>query len=343
MKAFLRQTSAMTTAVVVATVALAACGKKTEPAAAETAPAAETGTSAATSPTTETTSRVPHAINTGEPVDGDATLSIPASVPAGSAFEIAWPGPPNAADYIDIVPRGYAQTSGEINYVYIRDAATVGKLVAPTKPGDYDVRYLAELKDGRVLKTVAPLTVAPVTVTFNAPPSAAKGGEPLSLGWNGPDNGGDYVDIVPRGYAATSGEITYAYTREGNPSALVTPGAPGEYEIRYVMEGRPERVIAATTPLTVTASDATLDAPATAAKGASIQVTWTGPDRRGDYVDLVPKDYADTSGELTYFYTTSGSPTALKIPDRAGEYEIRYVLQAPGGRQVLAKAPLKVE
>ena len=122
-----------------------------------------------------------------------------------------------------------------------------------------------------------------------------------------------------------------------------SPGAPGEYDIRYVVEGQPQRRIMTTAPLTVTEAPAALTAPLTARKGEALSIKWTGPNRQGDYVDLVPKGFANTSGELSYFYTSIGPSGSLTAPDKAGDYEIRYVLEAPGGRRILATAPLKVQ
>jgi Ca-activated chloride channel homolog len=321
---------------VLTTTALAACGQKLEATNPSTsAPEATVAPPAGV--------RTPHTINAGEPIDGEATLKAPAQVAAGATFEIDWSGPGNAADYVDIVPRGYTKTSGEITYVYAKDAVLVAELNAPVEPGEYDIRYLAELKDGRVVKATVPLTVTPVAVTLDAPPATATGGEPLSIKWTGPNYKGDYIDIVPRGFTKVSGEISYAYTSAGNPSVVVAPGAPGEYDIRYVAEGQPDRRVMTTSPLTVTASPASLVAPPSTRKGSSISVNWTGPNRQGDYVDLVPKGYSKTSGELAYFYTSTGPSGSLKAPDKAGDYEIRYVLEAPGGRRILATAPLKVE
>ena len=73
-----------------------------------------------------------------------------------------------------------------------------------------------------------------------------------------------------------------------------------------------------------------------------MKVEWTGPKRRGDYVDLVKKGETATSGELSYFYTDRDNSSELTAPAEAGDYEIRYVLEAPGGRQVLAKRSLTV-
>ena len=92
----------------------------------------------------------------------------------------------------------------------------------------------------------------------------------------------------------------------------------------------------------MTVAIATLNAPDTADRGSKVKVEWTGPKRRGDYVDLVKKGHQPTSGEISYFYTDRDSSSELTMPAEAGDYEIRYVLEAPGGRQVLARRPLRV-
>lgn len=297
--------------------ALAGCGKK------EAAPA--TG----------------QTINTGAPVDGDATVAVAPTVGAGAAIEASWTGPGNSKDYIDLVPRGFTATSGEIGYAYASDAIPVAKLRAPTTPGEYDVRYVVQLTGERKVKATAPLTVSAATATLTVPPNA-EGAEPLSIAWQGPAGAGDYLDIVPAGRSETSGEITYAYTRDGNPSKLTAPGRPGGYEIRYVLEGPGGRKVLASSPLIVTQPAATLKAAEIAASGSKLKVEWTGPKRAGDYIDLVKKGHAATSGEVSYFYTDRESSSELTAPAEPGEYEIRYVLEAPGGRQVLARRPVRV-
>jgi len=280
-------------------------------------------------------------INQGPPVDGNATLSMPGTAGAGATIEAKWTGPGNKDDYIDLVPRGYTNTSGEITYVYVKDAIPVAKLSVPTTPGDYDVRYVVQLANERKIKATAPLTVSEATATLTAPPKA-EAAEPFQVTWQGPGGQGDYIDIVPAGYTQTSGEITYAYTRDGNPAKLTAPGKSGAYEIRYLLEGTGGRKILATSKLEVTQPAATLTAPDQVARSAPFKVEWTGPNRAGDYVDLVKKSYTLTSGEISYFYTNTGTPGDLTAPAAAGEYEIRYVMEAPGGRQVLARRPVRV-
>ncbi len=75
---------------------------------------------------------------------------------------------------------------------------------------------------------------------------------------------------------------------------------------------------------------------------------WTGPNRRGDYLDLVPAGYQETSGELADPYPVAAGEeggkrkSAIAAPDEAGAYELRYVMQASDGRHVLARRPITV-
>lgn len=55
------------------------------------------------------------------------------------------------------------------------------------------------------------------------------------------------------------------------------------------------------------------------------------------------KGYLATSGELTYFYADGKAANELKMPSEAGDYDIRYVMEAPGGRIVLTKRTIRVK
>jgi len=275
------------------------------------------------------------------PVDGEATVTFGASALAGSVFSVTWTGPANGGDYIDIVPRGATATSGEIAYVYIpADGRNPVELRAPTTAGEYDVRYVLQLTGARAVKAIAPLTVTAAAAIL-AVPATVSGGEPMELAWTGPNGRGDYIDIVPEGHAATSGELTYAYTSSGTPAKISAPGRAGTYEVRYVAEGPGGRKVIASQPLSVTTAVATLKPPGNAAPGAKVKVEWTGPKRRGDYIDLVRKGETKTSGELSYFYVTAPA-SELSVPAQAGDYEVRYVMEAPGGRQVLAREAISI-
>src|ERR1043166_5314101 len=92
--------------------------------------------------------------------------------------------------------------------------------------------------------------------------STATAGSMIEASWTGPGNEGDYIDLVPRGYTATSGEATYAYARDAIPVAkLRAPTAPGDYDVRYIVQLASERRVKATAPVTVSVATATLTLP----------------------------------------------------------------------------------
>lgn len=279
--------------------------------------------------------------NDGAAKDADATVTTPATAGVGAVIEVGWTGPGNTKDYIDLVPRGQTATTGEITYVYTRDAMPTGKLTMPTDAGEYDVRYILDLGSERKIKATAPVSVTAAAVTLTAP-AKAEGGEPMEIAWNGPAGKSDYIDIVTAGQKETSGEVTYAWARDGSPAKITAPGKAGAYDIRYVLEGPGGRRVLATATVQVMQPAASVKAADSVNKGAKFKVEWTGPKRRSDYVDLVKKGQAETSGELSYFYTDRPSTSELTAPAEAGEYDIRYILEAPGGRVVLARTSVRV-
>ena len=74
--------------------------------------------------------------------------------------------------------------------------------------------------------------------------------------------------------------------------------------------------------------------------GATFQVEWTGPDRQGDFITIVPKGAPDGS-YVNYIYTRRGSPLTLTALIEPGPAEVRYVLDRP--RKTLASADIQIE
>jgi len=84
---------------------------------------------------------------------------------------------------------------------------------------------------------------------------------------------------------------------------------------------------------------ATLQAPPEINAGATFQVSWTGPDNKGDYVTIVPAGAPDAVF-ASYEETREGPTLALVAPVEPGEHEVRYV--TAHSRTVLGRAPVRV-
>jgi len=83
--------------------------------------------------------------------------------------------------------------------------------------------------------------------------------------------------------------------------------------------------------------EAAVKAPAEIPAGATIEVTWIGPNADRDYITVVEKGAPeDAYGD--YARTDSGSPAKITMPDGLGAYEIRYVLAQ--SKRVLASQPV---
>ncbi|HHX35933.1 MAG TPA: hypothetical protein GX719_11760, partial [Gammaproteobacteria bacterium] len=278
-----------------------------------------------------------------------ASLSVPEQVEAGSAVPIFWTGPAGESDYVDIVPIDYKRIGGELTYFYTRNSedGESGELKAPTKAGEYLVRYILRGSGAdRVLaKQAFIVTAAEANVSV---PDNVVAGSTIQVQWSGPAGQDDYVDIVPIDYKRIGGELTYFYTRnseDGESGELKAPTKAGEYQVRYILRGSGADRVLAKQAFTVSAAQGSVLVPDSVVAGSTIEVQWSGPAGQDDYVDIVPIDYKRIGGELTYFYTRNsedGESAELKAPAKAGEYHVRYILRGSGAESVLAKQAFTV-
>ena len=260
-----------------------------------------------------------------------ASVEVPASVAAGSRFEVRWQGPNNENDYVTIVAAGAPEKTW-LDYAYTKKGNPL-QLPAPDKPGNYEVRYVT----GGTNTTLAasPITVSAVNASIKVPANVAAGSR-FEVQWQGPNNENDYVTIVAAG-APEKTWLDYAYTKKGNPLPLPAPDKPGKYEVRYVTGG--DNLTLASTPITVGEVSASLNAPAAAEAGTFTEIKWQGPNNPQDYITIVPVGAEEVSWD-NYTYTAQGNPLKLRMPNKAGDYEIRYAM----GRsyKTLATTPIKV-
>ena len=71
-----------------------------------------------------------------EVVESEVSLIAPAVVKIGDAIDVTYTGPKAGNDYIDLVPEGYQQTSGEISYFYTRSKPESCLLYTSPSPRD---------------------------------------------------------------------------------------------------------------------------------------------------------------------------------------------------------------
>jgi Ca-activated chloride channel family protein len=111
---------------------------------------------------------------------------------------------------------------------------------------------------------------------------------------------------------------------------------PGEAEIRYLNGQDYETLVRI--PLTLKAAQVTLSAPKTAEAGTKVNVKWTGPDHKGDFITIVPKGTPEKKWKK-YASTRGGSPAAIMV-EGDGPHEIRYL--AGQDYRTLARIPITI-
>lgn len=247
----------------------------------------------------------------------EITLDAPDEIGVGAAIEVHWKGGENPRDFITIVAAD--APAGKYD-AYQYAGKTPISLVAPALPGQYEIRYLAAASPYATLQKRS-LTVVDVTASLEAADTVAAGDE-LTVNWTGPDNRQDFITLVPVGTAEGQYAV-YTYTSKGSPLTLRAPDATGEYELRYLMGSGGYRTLGRRA-VTVTGTEASLDAPQSIAAGSPIEIGWEGPDNVQDFITIVPAGAAARAYEA-YVYTARGKPAKMTAPEVAGDYEIRYL------------------
>jgi len=166
----------------------------------------------------------------------------------------------------------------------------------------------------------APATAAPPPNASLTAPVSVTAGMPLTVGWTGPNGKDDYVGFGTPGKMETGGN--WVKTGAGNPLPMRAPERPGKYELLY-MQGSPSRPLARRA-IEVTPARATLEAVETITLGGTVDVKWTGPNGLQDYITVVKPDAANHEYG-SYAYTAKGSPAKIRVPDKPGAYELRYI------------------
>lgn len=244
-------------------------------------------------------------------------LEASAKAKIGSDVAVAVSGTGNPRDFLAIVPKGSREGAYE-SFQYVGSPGVV-TLVAPTKPGTYEIRLLGA---GPPYPTLArmELLLEAATATLDAPAQVAAGAK-VQVAWTGPNNARDYVgigDADPKGTRS----IGYVYTAKGSPVTLSAPDRPGDYELRYFLAAGD--TIIASRKIMVGNVAASVSAPAQVGAGRKFNIEWKGPGNPGDFITIVKtgaheRQYAD------FAYLSKGNPIELRAPDAAGDYEVRYL------------------
>jgi Ca-activated chloride channel family protein len=207
-------------------------------------------------------------------------LKAPLEASAGAELAVSHSGASvEPTDFISIDRPG-APHRDYGPYVYAKTGNPV-TLRAPDLPGAYEIRYHRGAANYAV-DASAPLTVKDVQATIEAP-AQVDAGATFKVTFSGPNNKGDFIG-VDRAGAADRDYGPYVYSSKGSPAEMRAPDEPGSYLVRYHL-GQSYRVIASS-PLTVGATGATLEAPPGVTAGSEVTVAWTGPAGEGDFVSI---------------------------------------------------------
>lgn len=287
--------------------------------------------------------------------DSNYTVSAPAEVPAGSKFQVTWTGPATDGDFITMEKAGLKTAFSPGGNARLKQGEPA-ELTAFGEPGDYEVRYVLANSyttyEGmqHAVQASVPVKVLPVEASVSGPAEII-GGSMITVDVTpvaGEEWKDDYVSIIQTGatkYNRDSWQSLGKGNADGTQVEFQAPNIDGDYEIAYFLA--PGDTVLARQPLKVTRAAATVEAPDTVKVGESFEVTYSGPNYKGDRVVLVAADKSDTSmfnATPAYGFFAKEGETVGTISERntskPGEYEVRYTTGFQ--HQVLARDKVTV-
>ncbi len=281
------------------------------------------------------------ASNAAELGDALAVVAEPPEPPAPKPFDVTF----NAKDGAG----GPTIITGLVWTVRDADGATLlqgGTDMTPTLsllPGDYSAAVQRDVDgatDERGFSVDGYETV--VLVLPELPPEPVRVRIFATDGKNGPRIGDDLIWDLGTGSgtalldARSAPNLDVELGRDEYVVSVLRPIDEAYAELRFGVGEVPKTLVL---ELPEYRPGATLDAPDTAIAGETIQVRWTGPDAKNDFISVSAPGAAGSTWE-GYTYTREGPLLNLRMPAVAGSYEIRYILS--DGRKVLVSRPVEV-
>jgi Ca-activated chloride channel family protein len=265
-----------------------------------------------------------------------AKIDSPKAVVAGSHFTVDWRGPSNEYDQIRVVDPGKPKDMKSQTFTRLcKD--NKAKLLAPEKPGRYEVRYIT--KTDRVLAR-STIQVTRPDISLSAD-SSVVAGSVFSIYWQGPKNPNDQIRLVDPSTVGKDNNpykvLGQTYTaNEKQKSELQAPEKPGHYVIQYVSA---KRKVLATLKIEVVKALASFKPMNPVAAGSKVRVSWYGPNNEFDRIILVDPKHPDKMLTFTYAKINKMKWAYLEVPETPGEYQVIYKTKK---NKILARETVEV-
>lgn len=265
-----------------------------------------------------------------------ASVKGPAKVEQGSTFDVAWTGPKEKGDLIQIAWPGM-KPGQHIRSIQAKSGGKSdgkpGSMIAPASRGTYELRYYLPSRD-KILARQA-FEVVDGQARLIAPERVSQGGV-FTVTWKGPFVREDQVEIGRAGAAAALAKASLR--QDSGEAVLDAPAEPGTYELRFRAAGEP--AAKGVRPLVVTPADIRLEAPAQIAGGAEFPVNWAGPAAPRDEIEIATASMPDSQRLQASRVDEPGKPVMLDAPAEGGDFVLRYRSGKSG--VVLKRVPVRV-
>lgn len=263
--------------------------------------------------------------------DLPATLEAPETIAAGTRIKVIARGPHAARHWVGFAMIG-SPSGSHFDFARLSGPVSEIELVPPAEPGDYELRYV--LNENERIIVSRPITVVASEAMVNGPASVMAG-DIYRFTARGPVDPGHWIGFAESGSGPGNYREYVRPTSATTEGILSAPDAPGDYELRYVLN-EAERVVA-TQRVSVLPAKATMIPSGQPVAGRQLRVEYSGPRGRSIWIGFVSNGTVD---EITYASVSADGDAEVELmaPDKAGSYELVYVL----GGKAIERLPITV-
>ncbi|MGY6553052.1 MAG: vWA domain-containing protein [Wenzhouxiangella sp.] len=266
---------------------------------------------------------------------GSASLEAADRAVEGTRLAVVYSGPAERGDFISLVDAEDRDRA----HVWVPPGLGDGELMLdlPAGPGAYRLRYVGALRQPSLLAE-RPLELTPAEAIIDGPDGVPQGAL-FTVRVRGPVGAGRNWIAVARAEAPINEHLGWRHLESSEQAfELLAPSEPGEYELRFVLEGAQEALLAR--PLRVSPAEILIEGPAEVMAGDRIPVRAVGP-RHGEFwLTIVEAGAPETEYRSWVSLAPDVEHYELVAPSTVGDYELRYVLTNP--HRVMASQAIRV-
>ncbi len=249
------------------------------------------------------------------------TINTPKEAIAGTILPISWEKPNNIDGKINFQKASEKALFYAPPNLYTKNQKeSKANIYLPSEPGDYMLRFY-NTRDTKEAIVEYRVTLKPADIEFTAPEVAIAGTE-IDITWRAPKDSSAKINLNYPSVKPFYNSKFSVLTKGKEKGKLLLPSDEGDYVLRWF--NAYDRQLVLERPIKILKEKIVITAPEVAKPGEKITISWEAPMRSSAKLVLSGIDDDPKARPMAVIYTQGKTEYALTLPNKEGEYIIRW-------------------